>query len=75
MAMTDQEREYLYDESLVLRIQLGESTAFDELVARWQDRLWLRPSMNKDGLLTTNSQHNIGSLFTSCHSSIQQLPR
>ena len=40
MVMTDQEREYLYDESLVLRIQLGESTAFDELVTRWQDRLW-----------------------------------
>ena len=38
--MTDQEREYLYDESLVLRIQLGESSAFDELVSRWQDRLW-----------------------------------
>ena len=38
--MNRQEREHLYDESLVVRVQLGEPAAFDELVGRWQQRLW-----------------------------------
>ncbi|MHC4591974.1 MAG: RNA polymerase sigma factor [Planctomycetota bacterium] len=33
-------RDQLYDELLVLRCQEGDREAFDELVARWQRRLW-----------------------------------
>ncbi len=32
--------EQIYDELLVLRCQDGESAAFEELVRRWQERLW-----------------------------------
>ncbi len=32
--------ETIYDELLVLRCQEGDSKAFEELVARWQPRLW-----------------------------------
>ena len=33
-------RERITDELLVLRCQEGEVTAFEELVGRWQERLW-----------------------------------
>lgn len=33
-------RERLNDELLVLRCQEGDAGAFDELVGRWQERLW-----------------------------------
>jgi len=33
-------RDPLHDELLVLRSQRGDAQAFDELVGRWQDRLW-----------------------------------
>ncbi len=33
-------REQLYNELLVLRCQEGDSDAFEELVDRWQERLW-----------------------------------
>ena len=33
-------RERIDDELLVLRCQAGETAAFDELVGRWQQRLW-----------------------------------
>ena len=33
-------RERATDESLVLRCQEGDAAAFDELVGRWQERLW-----------------------------------
>ncbi|MFT7638714.1 MAG: RNA polymerase sigma factor (sigma-70 family) [Pirellulaceae bacterium] len=32
--------EQIYDELLVLRSQAGDSHAFEQLVARWQERLW-----------------------------------
>jgi RNA polymerase sigma-70 factor (ECF subfamily) len=35
-------RESLKDEILVLRAQQGQREAFEELVRRWQKRLWLR---------------------------------
>jgi RNA polymerase sigma-70 factor (ECF subfamily) len=31
---------HIYDELLVLRSQGGDATAFEELVGRWQERLW-----------------------------------
>ena len=34
-------REQIYDEVLVLRCQQGDREALDELVGRWQKRLWL----------------------------------
>jgi RNA polymerase sigma-70 factor (ECF subfamily) len=33
-------RDQIYDELLVLRCQQGDSQAFNELVGRWQKRLW-----------------------------------
>jgi len=33
-------RDRIYDELLVLKCQQGDKQAFDELVARWQERLW-----------------------------------
>jgi len=33
-------RDQVYDEWLVLRCQSGEATALDELITRWQERLW-----------------------------------
>jgi RNA polymerase sigma-70 factor (ECF subfamily) len=33
-------REHIYDELLVLRCQEGDGLAFEELVDRWQERLW-----------------------------------
>ena len=33
-------RDPLYDELLVLRCQRDDAAAFDELVGRWQERLW-----------------------------------
>lgn len=33
-------RDHIYDELLVLRCQEGDPEAFDELVGRWQERLW-----------------------------------
>jgi RNA polymerase sigma-70 factor (ECF subfamily) len=33
-------QEQLYDELLVLRCQQQDAAAFDELVGRWQERLW-----------------------------------
>lgn len=33
-------RAQIYDELLVVKCQQGDSRAFDELVARWQKRLW-----------------------------------
>jgi RNA polymerase sigma-70 factor (ECF subfamily) len=38
--MSDQERQWLEEQALVLRAQLGDSAALGCLVARWQDRLW-----------------------------------
>lgn len=32
--------DYLHDQWLVLRCQEGDSAALDELVGRWQERLW-----------------------------------
>lgn len=34
-------RAQIYDELLVLKCQQGNRAAFDELVTRWQKRLWL----------------------------------
>ncbi|MBN1124258.1 MAG: RNA polymerase sigma factor [Sedimentisphaerales bacterium] len=34
-------RDQIYDEVLVLRCQQGDREALDELVGRWQKRLWL----------------------------------
>jgi len=33
-------RNQLYDELLITKCQQGDSKAFDELVGRWQERLW-----------------------------------
>ena len=33
-------RDQIYDELLVIKCQQGDSRAFDELVGRWQRRLW-----------------------------------
>jgi RNA polymerase sigma factor (sigma-70 family) len=33
-------RDQIYDELLVLKCQQGDSQAFNELVGRWQERLW-----------------------------------
>jgi RNA polymerase sigma-70 factor (ECF subfamily) len=38
--MSDQERQWLEEQGLVLRAQLGDSAALGCLVGRWQDRLW-----------------------------------
>ena len=35
-----QEQDFHYDELLVIRSQQGEVAAFEELVERWQQRLW-----------------------------------
>lgn len=32
--------EHIYDQHLVLRCQQNEPEAFDELLKRWQERLW-----------------------------------
>ena len=33
-------RSQIYDELLVIKCRQGDRTAFDELVSRWQKRLW-----------------------------------
>ena len=33
-------RNQIYDELLVIKCKLGDSAAFNELVGRWQNRLW-----------------------------------
>jgi RNA polymerase sigma-70 factor (ECF subfamily) len=38
--MNDQERQWLQEQALVLRAQLGDSASLGCLVGRWQDRLW-----------------------------------
>jgi len=34
-------RTRIEDELLVLRSQQGDASAFDELVGRWQERVWV----------------------------------
>lgn len=38
--MNDKERQWVYEQALVLRAQLGDSESFGCLVGLWQDRLW-----------------------------------